>query len=738
MRRGRIVLIILFFLVIIVLPINLFATMTTIINEEVQDKGSGKVIEGIVYDKETGKPIEGVRVNLYPFVKDFAVAYDVEISSIYTNSDGYFSFDKEKISEFEKNFNLRIKKVTLSYEKDGYLFFPPGYLLLYTKNEKIEEAYNIFKLNKKRKKFIKFGLIRERKLKGIFRIKDKKGIHPLKNYDCDFFTIINKDKELVSEKIYKETKTTDDKGIIEISRLTPDCSYFIRFRFNGFPDKIIKNINVKDNRVVVNIEKTFDLTDFTSIKGKVIVNNDKPIGFKVFLTKKSSDKNKNPIVCSYVKDKKKKGNDYFCKGIKPGYYKLYAVVKTKKSYYVKSSEIQIEENKIKAVNIILTESNSFHDFTASNNDFAFKLYKELISNDKYKDDNLFFSNIGIYNTLLMAYIGAKGDTKAEIGKIIGLTNISDDFLEKTSVLLDILNKENIKDKFKLVNLLIGKKGYGFLQDYINKNKKYFGSEFFSVDLEKNIDEAINIINNWVKKRTNNTIEQAINSSMIDDELRLLLMNTVFFDAKWKNPFNSANISYFYETKKKIHKVPLMEKVDYYSYCKWKGIQVIKMNYVSGEYSMVVFLPKSGKIDKINKYLNGENFGKLFKKLKRVRKKGVEVFFPKFELKREYNMEEILKQMGMVKSFTQDADFSSISKVEEDFFLSKIFHKTYVNVYEEGTRAAAATYLCWIGSPRIEKVFRADHPFLYFIVHEKTGIILFMGKFLRTENNSVKE
>ena len=108
---------------------------------------------------------------------------------------------------------------------------------------------------------------------------------------------------------------------------------------------------------------------------------------------------------------------------------------------------------------------------------------------------------------------------------------------------------------------------------------------------------------------------------------------------------------------------------------------------------------------------------------------VEVFLPRFTLEESYDMEEVLRDLGMTDAFQEArADFSGMSS-RRGLHLSRVVHKSFVEVTEEGTEAAAATgavvmMRCLMVVPR----FNADHPFLFFIQHSKTGAILFCGRF----------
>jgi serpin B len=145
-------------------------------------------------------------------------------------------------------------------------------------------------------------------------------------------------------------------------------------------------------------------------------------------------------------------------------------------------------------------------------------------------------------------------------------------------------------------------------------------------------------------------------------------------------------------------------------------------------SMLVILPKGNNLPAVESSLNTMDLSGLRESLHSQR---VNVFFPKFRLETTYNLPDTLASMGMPTAFTRSADFSGMDGTH-DLAISDVIHKAFVEVNEEGTEAAAATAVEMratgaISRPAPIPVFRADHPFLFMIVDEETGSILFIGR-----------
>jgi serpin B len=157
------------------------------------------------------------------------------------------------------------------------------------------------------------------------------------------------------------------------------------------------------------------------------------------------------------------------------------------------------------------------------------------------------------------------------------------------------------------------------------------------------------------------------------------------------------------------------------------LQILSLPYEGGDLSMVVVLPKAK--DGLAELERGLSTANLEAWTSSLSRREVDVYLPKFTMTSEFQLNEVLHKMGMIDAFTEAADFSGMNG-RKDLFISAVLHKAFVDVNEEGTEAAAATAVVMefmsVG-PQPTPVFRADHPFLFMIRHNKTGAVLFMGR-----------
>jgi serpin B len=242
------------------------------------------------------------------------------------------------------------------------------------------------------------------------------------------------------------------------------------------------------------------------------------------------------------------------------------------------------------------------------------------------------------------------------------------------------------------------------------------------------------INDWVGKQTQNKIQDILQQGSLDPNTRLLLTNAIYFKGTWRSKFNPQNTNDrpFNITETEQVNVPMMGQLSnsHAGYKEVDGLQVLEMPYVGNRMSMVILLPE--KIDglaELEQRLTPENLQKWLQSLSHPK---ITIVLPKFKIvSSSLPMQPLLSKMGMPLAFTPKANFSSMN-VKEALFISEVIHKTFVEVNEEGTKAAAATAIPFrtLGmDSHKEKIrlFLANRPFIFLIRDSQTGSILFLGR-----------
>ncbi len=369
------------------------------------------------------------------------------------------------------------------------------------------------------------------------------------------------------------------------------------------------------------------------------------------------------------------------------------------------------------------------NFAKGNNQFSLDLYARL----KKTTDNLFFSPYSISTVMAMTCNGARGKTRKEMAQVF---HFPDENSTLNTTYMNLRqNFEKLEKKgsiqLNIANAMWCQKGESFLTSFTDTVQRYYGSGLFLVDFRGNPEGARKRINSWVEKETRNKIKDFFPVGSLSPMSRFVLTNAIYFKGKWEKEFNRANTrsNKFFITGKQFINVPMMYQKSRFKMLELPDMKIIQLPYAGNDLSMVIFLP--GKVDglaKLEKNLTPDNFEKWMQELKQIRPIHVRVFLPRFTMNSRFSLAQELKALGMPSAFS-DADFSGING-KRNLFISDVIHKAFVDVNEEGTEAAAATGVTLaLTSVMIRPVpeFRADHPFVFIIMDNQTGSILFMGR-----------
>jgi serpin B len=377
------------------------------------------------------------------------------------------------------------------------------------------------------------------------------------------------------------------------------------------------------------------------------------------------------------------------------------------------------------------QETSLTSVVTSNNQFAVDLYRKLSADETGK--NIFVSPFSISTALAMTYEGSAGNTRAQMAAVFHF-NQSD--AERQTGFADLMAATRPGPgkhyKLEVANALWGQKGYHFEASFLNATKKYYGGALENVDFAGNTEGARVEINTWVEDHTAQMIRDLIPKGAIQSDTPLVLTNAIYFKGDWVTPFKEAATQNepFHVTNNQAVPVPMMHQTAHFSYVQEDGVEAIELPYADGDLSMIAILPdpeQGGDIDKLSATLTVDEIDKLRRDMDL---QNVEVFFPRFNLEAGYSLGSTLAAMGMPDAFSEErADFSGMTG-SPNLYIGKVIHKARIEVNEEGSVAAAATAVIMLpkSMPMSRpEVFRADRPFLFMIVHDTTGSILFMGK-----------
>nr|XP_060630712.1 serpin B4-like [Anolis sagrei ordinatus] len=388
--------------------------------------------------------------------------------------------------------------------------------------------------------------------------------------------------------------------------------------------------------------------------------------------------------------------------------------------------------------------------TDANTEFAVELLKILLKNSQ--GGNIFCSPLSISAALSMLLMGARGNTAKQMEKVLHFTEIggsgsskgvpvtgaqcdkSGGPHEQFKALLSAINQPTKDYDLNIANRLYGSSSYEFLQQYLHSTKELYHAELERVDFSNATEEVRKKINSWVESQTNGKIKDLFPSGSISQDAVLILVNAIYFKGKWKVKFDpkKTHEAPFWTSKNQSKQVQMMFLEDEFNLAKIKNppLQVLELPYHQDELSMLILLPDNKESpDQLERELTCVKL-KEWTSSAHMKKQKMRVFMPKFKLEEKYELKPILKAMGMTDMFLLGkADLSGMSQNHDrNLLVSKVIHKAYVDVNEEGTEAAAATGVEVVPeSAEILPEFKANRPFIFFIRHNNTGSILFSGR-----------
>jgi serpin B len=369
-----------------------------------------------------------------------------------------------------------------------------------------------------------------------------------------------------------------------------------------------------------------------------------------------------------------------------------------------------------------TTSSVDEKLVLANTKFGFKLFSEILKEDKEK--NIFVSPSSVGMALTMTYNGASGNTQKAMAKALELEGISlGDIGRAIATLKSSMVNPDPKVQLAIANSLWANKNITLKPEFLQQTRQYYDAEVSNLDFQDN--KSVNVINQWVNKNTQGKIEKIIDK--ISPDQALFLINAIYFKGKWQTEFdkNQTKMKPFYLASGKSKEHSMMSQKGKYKYYENENFQAISLPYGdNGRMSLYVFLPtKNSNLKIFNQNLNAENWQKWMQEFNS--REGF-IQLPKFQLDYEIQLNKALKALGMNIAFTDKADFSNMGK---KLAISEVKHKTFVEVNEEGTEAAGATSVGVVTlSAPSEQPFRmvVDRPFFTAIRDNQTGSLLFMG------------
>lgn len=362
----------------------------------------------------------------------------------------------------------------------------------------------------------------------------------------------------------------------------------------------------------------------------------------------------------------------------------------------------------------------------SDNKFGLKLFKEIIKQEMGK--NVFISPLSVSMALGMVYNGANGETREAMQTTLELQGLSlHEVNQSYRSLLEFLTQLDPKVKLQIANSIWYKNTFTFEKEFIDLNKEYFNALVTGVDFSD--PGATATINSWVDENTMGKIKGIVDPP-IDPYTVMFLINAVYFKGMWTQQFDDKLTvdDRFLPSDNSKKPCKMMNQKGEFRYFENPAFQAIDLPYGDGDFSMLVFLPRTQtNIDSLISEFSQENWNEWMSSFS---KQEGQLQLPRFSLDYGLSLNQVLKALGMGTAFDPlAADFTNLYRGPVNAYISEVMHKSFVDVDEEGTEAAAVTSVT-VGVTSVRPTgfrMRVDHPFVFAIRENRSQSILFVGK-----------
>jgi serpin B len=392
-----------------------------------------------------------------------------------------------------------------------------------------------------------------------------------------------------------------------------------------------------------------------------------------------------------------------------------------------SAPIGVEQSNQPRITNPTVSTSDANQLSSDDRGFAVDLYQQL-RGQAGSDDNLVFSPVSISLALAMLYNGAQTETATQMAATLHFT-LPTDRLNAAFDALDLALTAPPSDagsfQLSLANAAWTQTGFPILPAYLDVLAESYGAGLDTVDFETAPDAARDAINAWVANQTQNQIPTLFPAGSIDNLTRLVLANAVYFHGDWVTPFDANSQNATFHAQAGDVSVPMMMNKDA-SAALWSGTgwQAAALAYQGATASMILVVPDAGTFDSFEQSLTADSLGTI---LMNSQQAFGALSMPSFRFSLSTSLNDTLAALGMPDAFSEaDADFSGIDGMK-DLHVQTVVHQADIAVDEKGTTAAAATGIVVGTASVVLTSLTIDRPFLFFIVHQSTGALLFAGR-----------
>lgn len=408
---------------------------------------------------------------------------------------------------------------------------------------------------------------------------------------------------------------------------------------------------------------------------------------------------------------------------------------------------EIAESKIPR-ETVRVPAEQLQSLTAGQRAFALDLYAKL----RTTPGNLLFSPHSISTALAMTYAGAHGDTATQIAHTLHFDLPPDQLhaalnglqqkIDELALLGTGTRKRDSSEpaagfQLSVANRLWSQTGYPLRPEFLDTLARHYGAGVALVDFAAQPRPAADTINTWVAEQTRGRIHDIISADDLNSLTRLIIVNAVYFRARWQSEFDpkTTQLRPFTLLDGRKIDVPTMAQSKHFLYAAGDGYEAIELPYDPDCARMLILVPAPGTLDAFEQSLTPAKLDAIITSMSH---REVALQIPKFEFASSYVLNSALIALGMSHAFdNQAADFTGISDAKPGVYISTVAHKAFIKVDERETEAAAVTAVgieAKVARPD-PAVLHIDRPFIFAIRETRTGAILFLGRVTNPQSQS---
>jgi serpin B len=356
------------------------------------------------------------------------------------------------------------------------------------------------------------------------------------------------------------------------------------------------------------------------------------------------------------------------------------------------------------------------------NRFGFDLYAKA---KRVDPGNIVFSPTSIAAALSMTRAGARGETEAQMTRVMHLGGVLDSHAAAGRLLSDLRGRDGTGDLvLRISNRLWVQSGGAFEPTFVSLMRDRYAASLGELDFARKPERARETINDWIACQTSDRIKNFFPYGSLSGDVQFVVTNAVFFHDRWRYAFDPSDTSdEAFATPKGKTLAKMMHRRAHFAYAHLPGLRIVELPYRGG-LSMVIFLPDAANLFSTLEEQLATGYAYWTQSLSDYE---VDVKLPKWKGTMTLELAAMLKELGMPLAFELGADFSGMGAAR-GFHIGRALHEAFIEVSEKGTEAAAATgFAALSGIPRLPEKFHADRPFIYVIRDPRSGAVLFMGR-----------